>query len=226
MMPGNKHKINMLATRQQYQHQFVLLVTFSIPCLVIGQTHLDSYEWRQCKSNESCYIDADDGNESHHWLCVDLHCQCEPNYRLIRTNNNQSSKFSCQLFQCFNDEDCQQYDHHRVCIVANGTCQCRSTLVEDTTNGRRCIPLYSKIPEYEKRSRKYLNKNRISYRKNIEHNEGQSVPIIQYAMFAAFFLGQIILLASYVASRRQKMIHKLVQRQFSDQKPITTEIIA
>src|SRR5699024_5014804 len=113
-----------------------------------------------------------DTNESV--LCVDSFCKCAPNFNKVTLGANQSEPlnslvWTCQQFECTADEDCQTYDHHRICQKGTGRCVCRPDFLEDSTNGRKCSPQYGIMPVYNKMPRKYLNKNRISYRKDIEH---------------------------------------------------------
>lgn len=194
--------------------------------------HRERYQ--QCKTDSSCR-DLVTPNMVQHVLCVDSYCKCGPNYRIQLPgvdNSDQSSEdrpdLHCVKFECAKDEDCQEYDHHRVCQVGNGSCVCRDQFLEDDTNGQKCVPQYGSMPAYSKQSRKFLNKNRISYREDIEHWPNKQALWLQYCAFAAAFVGQICMLVYYVAKRRKKMMQKilnrnLVDRQNSDQVPIAED---
>ena len=191
--------------------------------------------FKQCKTDTTCreYVSSIILQELV--LCVDSFCKCAPNYQtkvFQPHKNNQSNseharmQYDCIHFECHSDEDCQEYDHHRVCHENTGICVCRQNFLEDGTNGQKCVAQYGIMPAYSKQSRKFLNKNRISYRENIEHWPKKQTLWLQYFSFIVFFVGQICILVHYVAKRRKKMIQQmiltknLVNRQNSDQLPI------
>ena len=79
-----------------------------------------------CDINKDCIVEEDD-----HRVCVDSVCQCYPDYKW----DHQS--YMCQHMTCFNENDCQFYDKHRLCD-RNGFCVCRKGYAEDEYN-KLCV---------------------------------------------------------------------------------------
>ena len=209
---------------------FILHTSQSIP--IDGSVAENSEDiHRLCKTDKICLDLENNNHTSENVLCVDYFCKCAPNFnRVMIVNDNQTEHmlpWKCEWFVCSLDEHCQSHDHHRVCQTSTGTCVCRPDFLEDTTNGRKCVPQYGIMPAYKKKPRKFLNKNRITYQEDIEHWQGQQMLWLQYVAFLAFFIGQIALLVIYVVNRRKKMIQKILTREFgrqnSDQLPITVD---
>lgn len=233
-------QLSLFALKLFFSHNKVPLVIILLFSLIVSNnlseanpidgpntTDSISSDLKDCQTNNEC---MDLRNDSR-LLCVDSTCRCAPNFKQISEKGNQSDSTvtvhtsQCVPFQCVVDEDCQLADEHRVCHVSSGTCLCRVEFLEDLANGRKCVPQYGIVPEYLKKSRKYLNKNRISYREDIENWHNHQILWLQYAAFVAFFVGQVGLLIHYVVRRRQRMVEKmLVRRQNSDQLPITRHL--
>jgi len=90
---------------------------------------------------------------------------------------------------------------------------CRDQFIEDATNGMKCVPQYGLMPAYMKKPRKFMNKNNLSYSKNIENSAHDQIPWQHYLLFGALILCKIGYLYSCVVRRRRKMSQKKVTEQ-------------
>ena len=57
-------------------------------------------------------------------ICAKDFCRCQPNYYW--------SKDECEYYTCHKDNDCQEYDPHRLCV--NGRCVCNQYYSEERTS--------------------------------------------------------------------------------------------
>lgn len=203
---------------------FSALVIATLWSVVVGQSlpvttnptniWTDEMVTVNCTSDESCREVASLLNESPLY-CVESVCRCEPNHNMIINVNETTSlmEIVCEKFECENNEDCQKNDPYRECEVKTGRCLCHDDYRENLQ--KKCVEY--KIPTYKVVERKYLNKNRISYRENMEqwHPENDN-RMMTYILIAALIVSKVGLGVYYVMRKKKRNAKKLSQKRNSE----------
>lgn len=96
----------------------------------------------RCSNDKQCQ-QIDHGNFGE-YVCVDNLCRCGPDYRASTFNasNGTDGVRYCEKFLCKTDEECKDYDQHRVCrpaMIFTNSCQCDDHYLADKDHGMKCI---------------------------------------------------------------------------------------
>lgn len=177
--------------------------------------------YRKCQSELSCVRrlsnDTTTTNKTRSNIyCIDEWCTCSIGQKTAIDFDAATGKpngLRCLAFVCNDDEECRRHDRHSSCNQNVTTCVCNENYHEESGCCIRNLPVYMKT------SRKYFNKNRITYRENIEHltTEKPQVLWVQYATFVGFFIGQVVIISNYVIIRRKQQLKKLLKQQQQQQ---------
>lgn len=105
---------------------FLKLLSFITVQIIICVSQSDITDQQMSAINGHCKYNTD--CVDFFTVCFDGKCVCEANYKY--------NKEYCEPFKCSDDNQCQNYDHNRICNKTSSECVCRLGLSEYYYNGK------------------------------------------------------------------------------------------